>query len=163
MPTEPPTPENAVPRGRRHGAAALASLALFALWTSPCWGLPLFCAGYPALLAWANSTRFGSEKWKATADSSARYDMSWDLLYREVLTGKTPEEVEGLLGKPDHSETSKASGLPDHDPAEAAPGTEVWYYNLGGEKYEFQLGPSGALLAVDFRSGVVVRVWKVVH
>jgi len=42
-------------------------------------------------------------------------------------------------------------------------GIEVWYYNLGGEKYEWQVVPSGAVLAVDFKDGKVVRVRKIVH
>jgi hypothetical protein len=73
--------------------------------------------------------------------------MSWDLIHRDVLTDKTPAEVTDLLGEPDMKET---------------PGT-TWYYNLGHEKYEWQIGPSGAVLAVDFRDGKVVRVRKVVH
>jgi pSer/pThr/pTyr-binding forkhead associated (FHA) protein len=45
----------------------------------------------------------------------------------------------------------------------AGEGDETWYYDLGVEKYESGLGPSGAVLAVDFRGGKVFDVRKVVH
>jgi hypothetical protein len=106
---------------------------------------------------------FDSTAWKAAEDGSERYDMSWDLIHRRLLHGKTPPEVEELLGRPMTTDILRVDQLPKFAATPFESGVEVWYYNLGGEKYEWGVGPSGAVLAVDFRDGKVGRVRKVVH
>jgi hypothetical protein len=90
--------------------------------------------------------------------------MSWDPVHGDILRGRTPPEVEGLLGKP---MTTDAFGDPPAVPKFSTPhltrGVETWYYDLGNEKYNGGLGPSGAVLAVDFRGGRVFDIRKVVH
>jgi hypothetical protein len=127
--------------------------------------LCLFCLGscffHASIQMWMNRVKFDSEAWKAAGDVS-RYDMAWDLLHGE-LDGKTPGEVTELMGEPMGVETLKANQLPMYSTGPAKAGTTVWYYCIGHEKYEFQIGPTSALLAVDFENGRVVRARKIVH
>jgi hypothetical protein len=130
--------------------------------TSPCWALPLLAWASGPFLHWQNRQPFDSERWKV-AEPGERYDLSWDLLHRGVLDRKTPAEVESLLGPPMRTETLQPGALPMYYSGNASPGAVVWYYELGYEKYEFQIGPSGTVLAVVFENGVVVRVVKITH
>jgi hypothetical protein len=141
----------------------LYGLAAVLLVTLPCCGVPLFCLSLPTIQWWANRVPFNSQGWKAAESGRDRYDMSWDLVRRDLLSGKTPAEIEELLGRPMKTDILAVGQLPMFAASPFEPGVEVWYYDLGGEKYEWQIGPSGAVLAVDFRKGKVVRVRKVVH
>lgn len=111
-----------------------------------CAGLPLCCVFHGDALWWMNRVPFDPAAWKE-ADAEARYPMAWDLR-AGLLHDKTAEEAVELLGEP----TEK-----DRGGEEAG---EIWYYDMGGEKYQFQFSPSSAALAVRFAEGRVVRVWK---
>jgi outer membrane protein assembly factor BamE (lipoprotein component of BamABCDE complex) len=90
--------------------------------------------------------------------------MSWDLMHGGILKGKTPSEVEELLGEPMMKDTFRSDrALPMFDSPHAKRGVETWYYSLGNELYDSGLGPSGAVLAVDFRKDKVFDVRKVIH
>jgi len=127
---------------------------------SPCWCFPVSCEVTPYLRTRANRVPFDSQAWKSAA-SEARYDMAWDLVHRDVLTGKTPAEVTELLGETESVETLQSGKLPRFDPGPNGPGATIWYYDFGGEKYRWGFG--GAMLAVDFRDGKVIQVRKVIH
>lgn len=117
----------------------------------------------PTFLEWLHHAPFNSEAWKATEDSEVRYHMSWDLVHGSILTGKTPSEVENLLGKPMRIDVMGDKPLPMFSTPHFKRGVETWYYDLGGERYAFTIGPSGAVLAVDFQGGKVFDVRKVIH
>ena len=129
---------------------------------TPCLACPLGVIFHAELLHLSNRKPFNSEAWKA-ADASTRYDLSWDLIHGDVLTGKSPAEVEDLLGEPTNNDVVQSGRLPLYDAGPAKPGSVVWYYNLGSEKYEFQLGPSGTVLIIGFENGAVAWVRKRVH
>jgi hypothetical protein len=131
----------------------------------PCCGVPVFFFRIePTLREWKARVPFDSDAWKATRDTEARYHMSWDLVHGNALKGKTTSEVEELLGEPgtkDHFGDSPTMPKFSHPHFER--GVETWYYGLGGEKYDSGIGPSGAVLAVDFKDGKVFDVRKVIH
>jgi hypothetical protein len=138
--------------------------ALVILVTSPCWGVPLFCITLPAVLEWSDRVPFDADDWKATDDSQKRYHMSWDLIHGSILEGKTPSEVEELLGEPMTKDiVGNNPVMPRFKNPHVKRGVETWYYSLGYEPYDPGLGPSGAVLAVDFRKGKVFDVRKVIH
>jgi hypothetical protein len=139
-------------------------VALAALLTLPCWGVPVFCLTFPKYQEWSTRVPFDPAAWKATQDSEARYHMSWGLVHGDVLNGKTAPEAEQLLGEPMTKDVfQSASAMPMFSNPHVQRGVETWYYDLGGELYDPGLGPSGAVLAVDFRGGKVFDVRKVVH
>jgi hypothetical protein len=141
-----------------------ACLTLVALVTLPCWGLPLFLLGQSVYREWRDHIPFNSEAWKEAEHLEVRYHMSWDLVHGNVLKGKTTDEVEGLLGKPGTKDVfSDNPTMPKFSTPHFERGVETWYYSLGAEWYEFSIGPSGAILAVDFKNGKVFDVRKVVH
>jgi hypothetical protein len=129
---------------------------------APCLLCPLGVIFHAELLHFSNHKPFNPEAWKA-ADASTRYDLSWDLIHGDVLTGKSQAEVLDLLGEPSIKQEFQLGELPLHGDGPAPPGSANWYYDLGSEKYEFQLGPSGAVLIVRFESGVVTQVRRHVH
>jgi hypothetical protein len=107
--------------------------------------VPLAFLFHGDIIWWLNRVPFDSAAWKE-ADERARHPMAWGL--RAELLEKTPEEVVELLGEPTEKEDAPTEG-------------EIWYYDLGPEKYQLTFGgPSGAALAVHFIEGRVVRVWK---
>jgi len=55
-------------------------------------------------LCYTPSRKFDSAEWKA-GNATTRGSMTQDLMDRQLLVGKSPAEVEGLLGKPDLPET----------------------------------------------------------
>lgn len=139
-------------------------LTLVALLTLPCWGLVLYFLCESVYREWRDHIPFDSQVWKETEDTDVRYHMSWDLVHGKILEGKTTDEVEELLGKPGTKDAfGDAPTMPKFSTPQFERGDEIWYYNLGGEKYEFSIGPSGAVLAVDFKNGKVFDVRKVVH
>jgi hypothetical protein len=149
----PPGHLNRPPRWRRVvGAAALTLLVVL-----PCCGLPTFCLSYPRLMMWWNRVPFDAEAWKAGEDRSARYDMSYHLIYGGLVDGKTAAEVTELLGRP--MTTDKRVGYTNSTPIRVYV-VETWYYDLGEEKYVLRLGPNGAILAVELTDGKVTRVWR---
>jgi hypothetical protein len=149
---------------QRMGCLAALMAGVAVLVTSPCWGVPLFCLSLPAILEWSDRVPFDADAWKATDDTEKRYHMSWDLIHGSILKGKTPSEVKDLLGEPMMKDIFKSDrALPMFDSPHVKRGVETWYYSLGGELYNPGLGPSGAVLAVDFRNGAVFDVRKVVH
>jgi len=157
-------PEPETPRPLPSWRRVLGCLALAALVTLPCWGLPLFLVYGSLYSEGLDHIPFDSAAWKATDDDEVRYHMSWDLVHGYVLKGKTPAEVEELLGRPMDKDTfGDKPTMPKFSTPHFKRGVETWYYNLGGEKYELSSGPDGAVLAVDFQNGKVFDVRKVVH
>jgi hypothetical protein len=143
-PEEKPNLDGLDKRSRLLGCALAGFLLLPLLFCLP---VPLFWVYHGDVIWWLNRVPFDSDEWKE-AEPDARYAMAWDLR-AGLLRGKTQEEVVELLGQP---MTRKAGG--------ENPG-ETWYYDLGGEKYQFQFDhPSDAVLAVHFVEGRVVKVWK---
>src|SRR5262249_41880110 len=126
-------PADQPPSRSRWRFTVWSAVVFLVLW--PCVGLPLCCVSYPTILEWSNRTPFDSAGWKASTDREVRYDMSWDLRHRGVLKKKSPAEVEELLGRPDTTDVITRGGLPKFNARGVEPGTEVWYYSLGGEKY----------------------------
>jgi hypothetical protein len=101
-----------------------------------------WCAFGADIRQYLNRKSFDPAVWKQAEDSD-RYDLGWDL-YHGRLDGLTPADLQELLGEPSAKE----------------PDDTHWYYHLGAEKYEFQIGPAAALLHVAFENGRVVRVYK---
>jgi hypothetical protein len=141
----------------------LVSLALSVLLALPFLGVSLLCFTPSSVSEWAHSATFTSKAWK-DGDDSARYDMSWNLLHKEILAGKTPQEVEDLLGKPETRDVFDDNlPMPKYQNPHVERGVETWYYHLGPEKYNGSFGLVAAVLAVDFRAGKVFDVRKVIH
>jgi hypothetical protein len=80
-----------------------------------------------------------------------------------VLAGKSPAEVQELLGEPMITDSLGTDPLPKSANPHFGSGADTWYYDLGGEKYDWSLGPSGVVLAVDFQNRKVIGVRKVAH
>ena len=133
------------------------SIALIAL---PCCGCPVTCATAPYLRARLNRVPFDSGAWKQK-EWPSRFDISWDLLHRDLLIGKTQEEVAEMLGPAEQSETLQRGKMPHYDPGPNEPGTVVWYYLIGFDRYEWISDVDPAMLAVDFRNGRVIRTRKI--
>jgi hypothetical protein len=148
-----------LPSGRR----LLTCLVLVALVTLPCWGLPLFLVCQSVYREWRDHIPFDSAAWKETDDEEVRYHMSWDLVHGNLLKNKTPSEIEELLGKPMRFDVFDKQGMPMFSTPHFERGVETWYYNLGAERYEFSIGPSGSVLGVDFKNGKVFDVRKISH
>jgi hypothetical protein len=156
---EPHTPEPPRPWRRN-----LTCLALVALVTLPCWGLPLFLLCESVYREWRDHTPFDCAVWKETEDSEVRYHMSWDLVHGNILKGKTTDEVVDLLGMPMTKDAfDDKPTMPMFSNPHFKRGVKTWYYNLGNEMYELSIGPEGAVLAVDFKAGKVFDVRKVTH
>jgi hypothetical protein len=139
-------------------------LALAALFCGlPCCGCPLYQFSAPPILEWWNRVPFDSEAWKATDNPEARYHMAWDLVHRDILKGKTPDEVKVLIGSPMTKDVFDHPMMPKFETPHFKRGVETWYYTLGSDLYDKGFGPSGAVLCVDFENGKVFDVRKVSH
>jgi hypothetical protein len=152
------------PRARQRGLSVRTWLTIAVFSFSPIWVPLFFILVWPVMLHWWNSKPFDSSTWKSTKDSSVRYAMSWDLVYGGVLTGKTSAEVEELLGAPMTTDTGGTASLPKFQAPDFGPGVDTWYYDIWQTGYWWaDIGPYGAVLAIDFREGKVVGVRKVAH
>jgi hypothetical protein len=111
------------------------------------------------VLGWFSRIPFDSTAWKEALPEE-RYNLGWDLRCG-LLNGKSTQEVRDLLGGPNTTDVI-GNGLPKFD-THARQGSLVWYYYLGHERYQFNLGPEGAVLSIEFREGKVVQVRKIAH
>ena len=152
------------PDPRRQSVWMTPLIAVVVLIVLPCCGVPIFCLTFPTVLEWSNRSTFDSDTWKTTNDNEIRYHMSWDLVHGGILKGETASKVEALLGKPGSIDTfDDTPTMPKFSTPHFKRGVKSWYYSLGGELYNPGLGPSGAILAVDFENGKVFDVRKVIH
>lgn len=88
-------------------------------------------------LSFFPSQNFTPEKWHSAAEK--RYEMSEDIIDRDILIGKTKQEVQVLLGKSENSFENNE-----------------WEYILGARPGLFVIYPD--VLNITFKSGKVVKV-----
>lgn len=88
-------------------------------------------------LSFFPSRHFNKEKWHSAAEK--RYEMSEDIIDRDILIGKTKADIQLLLGKAENlSENSE------------------WEYILGSRPGFFVIYPD--LLRITFKDGKAVKV-----
>ncbi|WP_254092562.1 hypothetical protein [Dawidia soli] len=83
------------------------------------------------------SKKFSEQQW--LRDKERRYELSEDLIEREILIGKTKPDVRLLLGDEGNADESNQ-----------------WNYYLGFRPQLFRIDPD--VLTIESKEGIVVRV-----